>query len=179
MTSHVKTALLALVAVIGLGAVSLAHAQMSATMPILYSQSGTAVNTGTGYLASGIYYLAGGVSVEYYGNGTYYNPSIGQYGGSIHDQNGTAGALLGYGTNTGNYQVAVMPALFSQNGAQVNLGNSYLNPGYYYLTSNGSVGGSQVQYYGNGTYYNPTIGQYGGNISNWNGTAGVSLGYSA
>ena len=60
-----------------------------------------------------------------------------------------------------------------------NISNTHLSAGYYYLTSNPSSGGLQVQYYGNGTYYNPAIGQYGGNVTNPNGTAGVSLGYSA
>jgi hypothetical protein len=73
-----------------------------ATMPVLYDQSGHAVNNGTTALPAGYYFLQPGVSnsqVYYYGNGTYYNPSIGQYGGSIGNPNGTSGALLGYASS--------------------------------------------------------------------------------
>ncbi len=166
-----------LTVLIGFGAVSLVHAQTATTMPVLYNQSGTAVNTSSGYLPVGTYYLAGGTQIQYYGNGTFYNPSIQQYGGSIYNSNGTAGASLGYTVASSGYQGALMPALFNQSGSQVNMTNSYLSAGYYYTANNPSMG-IQVQYYGNGTYYNPNIRQYGGSVTNPNGTAGVSLGYA-
>jgi hypothetical protein len=186
MNSYVKTALLALVALIGFGAVSVAYAQMASTMPIIYNQSGASVNTGAGYLQAGTYYLKGGPSagghmIEYYGNGTFYDSSVQQYGGNVSNPNGTAGVSLGYVmvlTSNGN-RAALMPALYNSNGSQANGSTGYLNSGYYYLSNNPSASGSQVQYYGNGTYYNPNIGQYGGSVTNPNGTAGVSLGYSA
>jgi hypothetical protein len=182
MNSYVKTALLALVAIVSFATISAVHAQMASTMPIIYSQSGSAVNTGSGYLPAGYYYLAGGLAtgghqIQYYGNGTFYDPSIQQYGGNVSNTNGTAGVSLGYAmtwTPNGS-EVALMPALFNQTGMQVNKTTSYLNAGRYYL----STGGLQVEYYGNGTYYNSAIGQYGGSVTNSNGTAGVSLGYSA
>ena len=77
-----------------------AFAQTSATMPALYNQSGAQVNNGnTSALPAGYYFLqtgAQGTQVYYYGNGTYYDPSTGVYGGSVSDANGTAGALLNY-----------------------------------------------------------------------------------
>jgi len=66
-----------------------------AAMPALYTQS-TQVNTMNTQLASGYYTLASGQQVYYYGNGTYYNPGILLYGGSINDSSGMAGASLGY-----------------------------------------------------------------------------------
>jgi hypothetical protein len=98
----IGAALLASSAVLPLAAL----AQTShAMMPVLYNQSGQAVNNGTtAAVPAGTYYLqAGGVRpVEYYGNGTYYDPAIMQYGGSVHNPNGTAGADLGYVTGTGS-----------------------------------------------------------------------------
>ncbi len=71
-----------------------------ATMPTLYNSSGQPVNVNTtGPLAAGYYYLAPGAQhqVYYYGNGVYYDPSTGTYGGSsVYDPNGTAGVSLGY-----------------------------------------------------------------------------------
>lgn len=71
-----------------------------ATMPVLYNQSGQAMNVNTtGPLAAGYYYLGTGGThqVYYYGNGTYYDPSSGTYGGSaVNDPNGTSGVSLGY-----------------------------------------------------------------------------------
>ena len=83
-------------------AVSGVSAQTVATMPILYSQSGVAMNIATNSaLAAGTYFLAPGGSVtnevQYYGNGMFYNPSLGIYGGSVTaDPNGTAGVALNY-----------------------------------------------------------------------------------
>lgn len=71
-----------------------------ATMPVLYNQSGQAMNVNTTTaLPAGYYYLGTGGThqVYYYGNGTYYDPSTGTYGGSaVNDPNGTAGVSLGY-----------------------------------------------------------------------------------
>lgn len=81
-----------------------ASAQTSQTMmPVLYDQSGTAVNTGVSKLPAGNYYLqpGGAQPVYYYGNGVYYNAATGQYGGSTSDPNGTSGASLGYTTTGG------------------------------------------------------------------------------
>jgi hypothetical protein len=80
---------------------SLAFAQTStAVMPALYNSSGTEVNSTTASLAAGYYYLglpsAGGHQVEYYGNGTYYDPTTMTYGGSVNDPSGMAGVSLGY-----------------------------------------------------------------------------------
>lgn len=73
-----------------------------ATMPVLYNSSGQPVNVNsTGALAAGYYYLAPGSQqqVYYYGNGVFYNPATGTYGGSsVYDPNGTAGVSLGYST---------------------------------------------------------------------------------
>lgn len=71
-------------------------------MPVLYNQNGAAVNNGTTAVPAGYYYLQPGVpssQVYYYGNGTYYNASTGEYGGSINNPNGTSGAGLGYTTS--------------------------------------------------------------------------------
>lgn len=72
---------------------------------------------------------------------------------------------------------ATMPVFYNAQGQQVNgAGSAALPAGYYYLQPNGQ--GQQVYYYGNGTYYDPSIGQYGGSVSNPNGTAGANLGYT-
>lgn len=70
---------------------------------------------------------------------------------------------------------ATMPTFYSASGQPVNVGNTTALPaGYYYL----SPGGQQVYYYGNGTYYNPATGMYGGSVNNSLGTAGYNLGYT-
>ena len=157
----------------------------TAVMPVIYNQSSQAVNVGTGYLAAGIYYLPTANStqnhaIEYYGNGTYYDPSILQYGGSVRNPNGTAAVSLAYASSSASpvyvnagAGMAMMPTLTNQNGLAVNSNGVSLPAGTYYLN------GNQIQYYGNGTYYDPTTMQYGGSINNPNGTAGVSLGYKA
>ena len=76
-----------------------AFGQTQTTMPVLYDGSGAAVNTGTGNLTAGYYYLFGGPSqggrqVYYYGNGTYYDPVTMSYGGSVSDPYGTAGVTI-------------------------------------------------------------------------------------
>lgn len=89
-----------------------------AIMPTLYNQSGSPVNTGGGSLAAGWYYLQGGRQIYYYGNGTYYDPIAGTYGGSVNNPTGAAGANLynfaqtpGTGTGTGTGGTGVTPGL--------------------------------------------------------------------
>lgn len=75
-------------------------------------------------------------------------------------------------TSTGR---ATMPTLYDQSGNVVNsTAASKLGPGYFYLSPGGQ---QQVYYYGNGTFYNPATGTYGGSVNNPRGTAGVDLGY--
>jgi len=169
------------------GILSVASAQMAAVMPAIYNQYGSEANAGSARLAAGYYYLGGGLSmgghqIEYFGNGTFYDSTYGTYGGSISDPNGTAGVTLGYGTTapsggtfyTNGRAMATMPALYNQNSSEVNQGSGYLTAGYYRMSN-----GVQVYYYGNGTFYDPSVGIYGGSINNLNGMAGVSLGYAA
>ena len=75
---------------------------------------------------------------------------------------------------------AVMPALYNQSGVEVNASGAIVPAaGWYYLDSNASAA-SKVYYYGNGVYYDPTAGIYGGSaVKDPNGTAGVDLGYAA
>jgi hypothetical protein len=108
MTSkkYFAISLIALVALLSGGVLATVNAQVYATMPTLYNQSGQVVNNTTSYLPAGYYYIGGapsmgGHQVQYYGNGTYYDPSIQQYGGSVSDPNGTAGVSLGYVSSVG------------------------------------------------------------------------------
>jgi len=100
LTKYVYISLMALVVLFGVTLVPAVHAQSVATMPVIYNQAGAAVNMSTGYLPAGYYYLgnnpAGTHQIYYYGNGTFYDPSIQQYGGSVGDPNGTYGVSLGY-----------------------------------------------------------------------------------
>jgi hypothetical protein len=159
-------------------------------MPNLYNQSGAAANIGTGPLAAGTYYLVsgpttGGRQVQYYGNGTYYEILAQQYGGSTSNPNGTAGLSIGYTSSVSQpvgsivmasgHFMAMMPTLYNKNGVVVNANGGILPAGYYSL----SPSGTQIYYYGNGTYYNPSVLMYGGSVTNPNGTANVALGYSA
>src|SRR4051812_1936413 len=83
-----------------------ASAQTAATMPVLYNQSGMQINAGnTSALPAGYYYLGTGGTrqVYYYGNGTYFDPATGEFGGSVNNPSGQAGVNLGYMTNTGVY----------------------------------------------------------------------------
>ncbi|MDE2188166.1 MAG: hypothetical protein KGJ35_00350 [Patescibacteria group bacterium] len=76
----------------------------TATMPVFYNQYGAQVNAGTAALPAGTYYLApnGTEMISYYGNGVYYEPGTGTYGGSsVNDPNGTAGVSLGYSSSVG------------------------------------------------------------------------------
>ena len=92
-----------------LGGVSLASAQVASTMPALYNSNGAEVNASNAVaLPAGTYYLGPSTSydtVYYYGNGVYYDPATGTYGGSTSDSYGTAGANLGY-TTTGTIATA-------------------------------------------------------------------------
>lgn len=71
-----------------------------------------------------------------------------------------------------------MPVLYNSSGNTVNTSGGTLSAGTYYLGGTPSQGGHQVQYLGNGTYYDPTTLTYGGSVSDPNGTAGVSFGYT-
>jgi hypothetical protein len=99
-TKYVYISLGALVVLCGAVMVPAVHAQVTATMPVIYNQAGAAVNLTNSYLPAGYYYLgnnpAGTHQIYYYGNGTFYDPSIQQYGGSVGDPNGTYGVSLGY-----------------------------------------------------------------------------------
>ena len=110
MKSYFKISLIALVALFSVGT-AVTYAQMAATMPVIYNQNGMAINTGTGYLPAGVYFLSTPSStahqIDYYGNGTFYDLTTQTYGGSVSNPNGTAGVTLTYGTavglpNTGN-----------------------------------------------------------------------------
>ncbi|MDE2037684.1 MAG: hypothetical protein KGI69_00455 [Patescibacteria group bacterium] len=91
-----------LLAVTALAGAAAADAQVQALMPALYNASGQEVNaSNSSALPAGWYYLqsdaAAASKIYYYGNGVYYDPAIGLYGGSaVHDPNGTAGVALGY-----------------------------------------------------------------------------------
>lgn len=72
--------------------ISGASSPSSGSMPVLYNSSGSALNnSGANNMSAGWYYLSNGNQVYYYGNGTYYDPASGTYGGSISNPNGTAG----------------------------------------------------------------------------------------
>jgi hypothetical protein len=121
----VGAALLASAAVLPLAALAQSN---QATMPVLYNQSGQAVNTGNTAVPAGYYYLqtgGAGTQVYYYGNGVYYNPAIGEYGGSVSDPNGTAGRELGY--------VVVGSTLATNNPGVPNTGNGGNAPGAWAL----------------------------------------------
>ncbi len=148
--------------------------------PVFYNQSGTATNPGGTAVPPGYYYNQQGQQVYYYGNGTYYNPSTGQYGGvayngssapgvpsssatAVGNGNGTVYTSSTYG-NTNSTTVAGSAAtggtpVFYQNGTAVNPGGTALPAGHYNLQN-----GQQVYYYGNGTYYDPSTGTYGGQV---------------
>ena len=104
-----STSIIALAAffAVSVTAITSVSAQTMATMPTLYNQYGTAVNIATNTsLPAGTYFLAPGDSVttevQYYGNGMFYNPSAGIYGGSVNDPNGTAGVSLNYVSSVEN-----------------------------------------------------------------------------
>lgn len=74
---------------------------------------------------------------------------------------------------------ATMPTLYNQYGVAVNVAtNTSLAAGTYYLAP-GDSAATQVQYYGNGMFYNPNTELYGGSVNDPNGTAGVILNYVA
>ncbi len=120
-----------------------AFAQVQATMPVLYNQSGQPVNNGTtGPLAAGYYFLQPnqpGTQVYYYGNGTYFDPVTGLYGGSaVNDPYGIAGVSLGYSAtvlqpsaplvpNTGaGGNAAATWAILAASAAAIAAGTAYL-----------------------------------------------------
>jgi hypothetical protein len=107
------------VCVLAVGFAGGVEAQVMATMPTLYNQAGTPVNTGTGRLAAGYYYLQpGGVGqIYYYGDGTFYNPATNLFGGSVSNPNGTAGVTLNYAT-TGTVTTPGVPNTGLGGGAQ-------------------------------------------------------------
>ncbi len=106
ITSSKSVALMAAVLIVGALAFApaAAFAQTAATMPTFYNASGQTVNVGTATaLPAGYYFLSpGGQQVYYYGNGTFYNPATGMYGGSVANPNGLSGVTLGYSTVVGD-----------------------------------------------------------------------------
>ncbi len=70
----------------------------------------------------------------------------------------------------------IMPALYNAAGMEVNMNNTPLAAGYYFLAPN-AQSTSQVYYNGDGTFVNQSTGLYAGSVSNPNGTAGVALVY--
>ncbi len=71
-------------------------ADTTGNMPILYNSSGTAVNTSTGVLPAGTYYLGVGATqpVTYFGDGSYFNAATRTYGGSVFNPTGRAGVYV-------------------------------------------------------------------------------------
>jgi hypothetical protein len=99
-------------------------AQVQATMPALYNQFGQQVNNqNVAPFAAGIYYLQPNQTglVNYYGNGTYYDPSMGVYGGSaVNDPYGRAGVALGYVVSAGTTFTPTVPNTGAGGDASVN-----------------------------------------------------------
>ena len=96
--------------------------------------------------------------------------------GSSNSSTGTTGSsgMTGSSATSGSTGTSgSMPILYDQNGNQVNATNGSIPAGYYYLNAPQSQGGHQVEYYGNGTYYDPTTQTYGGSI-NSNSSTGTS-----
>lgn len=73
-----------------------------------------------------------------------------------------------------NAQTYTMPALYDQQGNQVNDADNTtpLNAGKYYLNSNGT---NEVYYYGNGNYYDPRTLIYWGTQTYTNGAEGATI----
>ena len=86
-------------------------------------------------------------------------------------------AVFIIGAQTSHAQtLSTMPFLYNTNGDVVNSpGSSPLAAGYYYVGGGPSQDGQEVNYYGNGVYYNMTTQTYGGSITDPNGTAGISI----
>ena len=103
---------------------ALAMAQVQAMMPALYNSSGQQVNYGnTTALPAGNYYLQTNQTgmVQYYGNGTYYDPSMGVYSGSAaNDSIGRAGVALGYVVSSGTTVTPTVPNTGAGGDASVN-----------------------------------------------------------
>lgn len=106
MTKIISTGIIALLLVFGVSGTASAQFTPSPNAPVLYNQSGQVVNgfnSTTGGLNAGTYYTATGQERYYFPNGTYYDPSIRQYGGSIIYPNspGPAGVVVTPGTGGG------------------------------------------------------------------------------
>ena len=140
-----------LVAAGTLGLSTAAHAQtVASATPVFYQQNGTVVNPNGTSVPAGYYYIApGGDQVYYYGHGTYYDATTQMYGGHVF------GSYV-YPVTTATGQT---PVFYNQAGQAVNPAGTSVPAGNYYLAN-----GNQVEYYGNGTYYNPTTQTYGGMI---------------
>ncbi len=76
-------------------AFTVVQADTLATMPVLYNASGVAVNSSGGVLPAGTYYLGVGATqpVNYFGDGSFYNPATRMYGGSVFNPTGRAGTF--------------------------------------------------------------------------------------
>ncbi len=72
------------------------HADTMGTMPVLYNASGAAVNTSGTSLPAGTYYLGTNATqpVTYFGDGSFFNPATGTYGGSVYNPTGRAGTFV-------------------------------------------------------------------------------------
>ena len=82
----------------------------NATMPVLYDEDGTSLNTEANErLDAGWYYLQSGRQVYYDGAGVYFDPATGLYGGSSANPNGTAGVILNYVPYTGTIMTPGVP----------------------------------------------------------------------
>ena len=108
-----------------------AHAQTMGNTPVLYSQTGTAVNPGGTALSAGYYYLRSGDQVYYYGNGIYYDPfsSTQVYGGHLIDANGNLvyNSVPGApNTGVGGTSVAVTWFTLAASGIVALIGMMYL-----------------------------------------------------
>lgn len=161
--------------------------------PVLYNQNGEIVdgyNSTTGTLNPGWYYNASGQPVYYYSNGTYYDYTTGDFGGTAYYPNGTgySGVLPAYTgvfmtgssatpvytaaptnvTGSGN-ESGTMITLYNSSGQPVNTVSGTSLPAGYYSTASGD----QIYYYGNGTYYDSTTGMYGGSVNDPTGLAGT------
>jgi hypothetical protein len=154
----------ALIVVASLGVSVFVHAQTTGQTPVFYSQNGAVMNSGGTALPAGTYYNQSGQQVYYYGNGTYYTPATGLYGGTAFSSE-SAPVTTTTGTPIPASSGAT-PLFYSSNGTVLNSGGTLLPAGNYYNQS-----GQQVYYYGNGTYYNPVTELYGGTAF---GTAAVA-----
>jgi hypothetical protein len=80
------------------------------------------------------------------------------------------GCVLAVSTAVSAQTTGTMPTLYNSSGQSVNTSGGTLQRGYYFLSPSGT--GSQVYYYGDGTYYNFATGAFEGNVANSTGGAG-------